>query len=696
MQDFIESKEKIKLQESQPVSSWPSPQDYNESVQNPSLAFADAELAAAEPELNIIGLPKPASGNFASVYRLFSQAEEWAVRCFLQPLADQNSRYLALSQKLSTVDAPFFAQFEFMQNGIRVRREWFPIIKMEWVHGQSLSDYIKTNLNDSRKLNTLADEFKKMILLMREHGIAHGDLQHGNIIVQDDGSIRLVDYDGCYVPELSGLKSNELGHRNYQHPKRSASDFNQNIDNFSSWLIWVSIKAVAEDPHLWDKLHGGDECLLFRRHDFLRSEYSRAFHLLEMHYNENIRLHGRFLRSLLNAECSQTPALDAPLDVPTNLPPLKAVVELGIVKEGKESSKAEKEKAQQFLPLEYINAKKKIDRDKQVMKATLAALVILPTVVAVLALSSGFMRVFVDLKSAAVVHEFVQNKENLKAAEASGTKILEKRASIIQGLLRKGLRDFNSRSYGAARHNYQNALDFDKEGGPSVIGLQDKAFAYKNLAECKMHEKYGDFGASDFQTAHVYLKSLGNYSAAAFACEHDAATSAMAYRDYDFALNALIKCLDESSELNYRDAHRLIDDAVFAASKTYEKMGQTEGFRQLWSAVTATRKTELVENMLGSVQSRASQLERESQGKATGLWSLLKELAVSRPDVDERFLKTANERLQGGADSRGSKAADEAATDETNSEDSSARRLPRPPSNLPSSRVPRPSSLSRN
>src|SRR5207248_10425515 len=54
--------------------------------------------------------------------------------------------------------------------------------------------------------------------------VAHGDLQHGNILVRG-GSIQLVDYDGMWVPALSGRDATEIGHRAYQHPERSGQDY---------------------------------------------------------------------------------------------------------------------------------------------------------------------------------------------------------------------------------------------------------------------------------------------------------------------------------------------------------------------------------------------------------------------------------------------------------------------------------------
>jgi hypothetical protein len=60
---------------------------------------------------------------------------------------------------------------------------------------------------------------------LREAGVAHGDLQHGNVLLvpatdTDRLSLKLVDYDGMFVPALTGAQTGEVGHPAYQHPQR--------------------------------------------------------------------------------------------------------------------------------------------------------------------------------------------------------------------------------------------------------------------------------------------------------------------------------------------------------------------------------------------------------------------------------------------------------------------------------------------
>jgi len=90
---------------------------------------------------------------------------------------------------------------------------------------------------------------------MRFAGIAHGDLQHGNIIMCNH-ELRLVDYDGMYVPAMKNFMASELGHPNYQHPARAPHHFGPYLDNFSAWVIYASIKALQVDPLLLDQLGG--------------------------------------------------------------------------------------------------------------------------------------------------------------------------------------------------------------------------------------------------------------------------------------------------------------------------------------------------------------------------------------------------------------------------------------------------------
>lgn len=310
------------------LRSWPSPQDYNEALQVPLSTLNDAELQTGEAECNSHGIPRPVSGMFASVYRLKCEKKDWAVRCFLHDVPDQHERYEKIEEHLGRCDLPFFVPFDFQKEGIQIHDTAYPILKMEWCTGKTLDAYISDLIAgegveadgipaDSAAakaacLTELAENWAHMIADLRENGIAHGDLQHGNVLIEGN-RFRLVDYDGMFVPGLEGRACSELGHRNYQHPNRRAEDFNSNLDNFSSWVVYVSLKCLAIAPSLFDRSRG-NECLLWQREDFLQPEKSTLVRKLETHSSSELRLYSRWIRYLVSLPPNTVPALDPELN----------------------------------------------------------------------------------------------------------------------------------------------------------------------------------------------------------------------------------------------------------------------------------------------------------------------------------------------------------------------------------------------
>ncbi len=179
---------------------------------------------------------------------------------------------------------------------------------MPWIQGDSLVSYIEKNLYCPAELRNLATAWTQMLTDLRQAKIAHGDLQHGNVLVVQ-GNLRLVDYDGMYVPALEGSRGIELGHRNYQHPQRTGLDFGEYLDNFSAWLIYASLIALAVQPELWNQLKGGDECLLFRKADFDAPERSAAFRLLKSQPDAQVRALADRIEYFLWLPLDQVPAI---------------------------------------------------------------------------------------------------------------------------------------------------------------------------------------------------------------------------------------------------------------------------------------------------------------------------------------------------------------------------------------------------
>ena len=290
--------------------NWPTPQEYNEAIQIPASAFVDEDLKSATPLLNALGLPRPVTGAFASVYKMSKGESSWAVRCFLNHREEQKERYEKTAEFVLFDDLDCTVPFYYIEQGIRVKGRWYPILKMEWIDGVTLEKYLQDNYSDSNKMTLLRESFREMCLDLDRAGIAHGDLQHGNILVAEDG-LRLVDYDALFVPSLKGKQSLELGHPNYQHPLRRPTHYDTSVDNFSMWLIDLSLLTVSLDQKLYEKFLGGDDCILFRRTDLRYPENSELFKDLLSHKNSDIKSGAELLLRML-------------WSIPESVPPISA------------------------------------------------------------------------------------------------------------------------------------------------------------------------------------------------------------------------------------------------------------------------------------------------------------------------------------------------------------------------------------
>lgn len=262
---------------------WPSSAEYYEAVQLAG-SFSDPELRQGEVAANALGLPRACTGNFADVYQIrCPKNQNWAVKCFTREVPGLQERYALISAHLESVRFPFTVEFRYFADGIRVRGRWYPLLKMRWVEGLPLNAFVRNHLDEPQMLQILAQMWPKLARQLRAGGIAHGDLQHGNILLvpnQDARSVRLtlIDYDGMIVPSLANKPSGEIGHPAFQHPERLRNGFsNLEVDGFSHLVICCGLQSLAlAGRQLWDRYDNGDN-LLFRNEDLAAPAASPLF-----------------------------------------------------------------------------------------------------------------------------------------------------------------------------------------------------------------------------------------------------------------------------------------------------------------------------------------------------------------------------------------------------------------------------------
>ena len=223
----------------------PRADEYNIAVQNPSTCFSDGDLKHGQVQSNNLGLPVPYSGGFTTTYRISNGNFNYAVRCFTREVGHLHTRYQAIDEFIDNNKCDYLVEARYLKLGIQINGKWAPIIKMKWIDGDLLSVYIGKIVNhDKEAIVNFLDKFEKFIEKMEKDKLAHGDLQHGNIIIKND-KIFLIDYDGLYLPELENIGTGEIGHPNYQHAKRTTECFDSKVDRFSAIAIYLSLKALT-------------------------------------------------------------------------------------------------------------------------------------------------------------------------------------------------------------------------------------------------------------------------------------------------------------------------------------------------------------------------------------------------------------------------------------------------------------------
>ncbi|MDP2243603.1 protein kinase family protein [Pseudomonas sp.] len=250
--------------------AYPSLEQYNLAFQLHSRLLSDPELRAGTVATTGLGLPLAISGGFALTYTINAGSKKYAVRCFHRESKALEKRYDAISTRLASLHSPFFLDFQFQPKGISVEGASYPIVKMAWARGKTLGEFLEDNRHDRQALAKLSSSLVKLAAFLEKEKIAHGDFQTGNLMVSDGGAtVQLIDYDGMYVDGIKALGSAELGHVNFQHPQRkSANPFDPTLDRFSLISIWLALKALQEDPSIWDKTNSEVDAVVFRANDF--------------------------------------------------------------------------------------------------------------------------------------------------------------------------------------------------------------------------------------------------------------------------------------------------------------------------------------------------------------------------------------------------------------------------------------------
>ena len=187
------------------------------------------------------------TGNSAAVFRIRYDGRECALRCYFRPmrrLAEiYGDRYLPQELYLYTTPA---------------EGTWVDAVLCDWVEGETLHAAVARAAAEGNRpaLAALSEAFDRLALEFVADDRAHGDLKPENIIVTPAGTLVPIDLDASFLPRFAGEPSFEIGTAAYQHPARTAADFDARIDDYPAALIATALHALRLDPTLYARYPG--------------------------------------------------------------------------------------------------------------------------------------------------------------------------------------------------------------------------------------------------------------------------------------------------------------------------------------------------------------------------------------------------------------------------------------------------------
>ena len=294
--------------------NYPLISEYIEAIKSAEDNFE--ELSYLRPILGDDGLPVMTSGNFAVVFKMKDEqsGKFYAVKCFTKEQEGRAKAYREIAKELKDVSSPYLVSIQYLEKELFVDTDQtteteFPVLLMDWVEGKTLDKYLRENLDDKYALEMLAYRFRQLAQWLIPQPFAHGDLKPDNILVREDGTLVLVDYDGMFVPAMKGQKARELGSPDFRHPQRTENDFNEHIDDFPFVSIMLSLKAVSLNKELIEKYCTSNQ-LLFSEKDYRNIDGSTVFKQIVSFCDIEIKkLTVAFLHYILNSVKARYPIM---------------------------------------------------------------------------------------------------------------------------------------------------------------------------------------------------------------------------------------------------------------------------------------------------------------------------------------------------------------------------------------------------
>ena len=233
------------------MTRYPTRTQYDEALGSPREAFQSDILQTSKFQIIDENYVR-SGGAFACLGKTTIEGNDWAIRLLLKEQSNLEVRYKEIRSRLLG-SCSFLVEVEYLPGEIKVEgsSEYFPLIKMKWVKGALLGNWVQDlcRCEDSLGINALRLALTDLQTQMREREIAHGDISPENIQVLGTTHaprIVLLDYDSMWMPWTPNLRC-DVGITNLQHPNRT-NPIGPFADQMAFLLIDIALEFLMVSP----------------------------------------------------------------------------------------------------------------------------------------------------------------------------------------------------------------------------------------------------------------------------------------------------------------------------------------------------------------------------------------------------------------------------------------------------------------
>lgn len=210
-------------------------------------------------------------GKSAAVFPFLIKKQRKAIKIWYNhENKGKKEKYEAIKGLFNNISLPYFSNAQYISNALNIKDTPNDVLVMDWVGRQNIKEYIIANIHEVQKLHALAVKILELHKELNENGIAHGHLNSSNIYIDSNNELQLIDYDTVFIKGVTASEKVATTYSDYSHPsQRRVTILDERADYFSALVLYLGVKAIAENTALWGRYSVGTrDGFIFTQEDF--------------------------------------------------------------------------------------------------------------------------------------------------------------------------------------------------------------------------------------------------------------------------------------------------------------------------------------------------------------------------------------------------------------------------------------------